>query len=352
MLSPATGYAGEYIWQGDVKQGCERILKDSGIAREEWQMGVTKAFIKNPETVSIVHISPLCLLIRTVAVRTRDDARPILPQHGWPHPARLEKLLALQERVRAAHSAVLEEQQGVVGPRAGRSMSTTGQVRDLNACLQVREYGHQVLAQRKERRRYSLLSYRRFLGDYLDVGGSDPVGETIRDAAGISSTLANMVHSSWVADGFWQGERRSRSACVFNCSSPSLGGLASRARDSLLLYVWTISVRAFQRLRFFAITQTEKAVYFVVNTEKTGMTLERKVPLVTIKSLAMSSLRDDWIVLNLGPTEEGDPVFSCVFKTELASTIITLTNASINLLIGPKFVPLFIAYHANPDILH
>ena len=105
-------------------------------------------------------------------------------------------------------------------------------------------------------------------------------------------------------------------------------------------------------LTLFAITQTEKAVYFVVNTEKTGMTLERKVPLVTIKSLAMSSLRDDWIVLNLGPTEEGDPVFSCVFKTELASTIITLTNASINLLIGPKFVPLFIAYRASPDIVH
>lgn len=52
LLSPATGYAGEYIWQGDVKTGCERILKDSGIAKEEWQMGVTKAFIKNPETVS------------------------------------------------------------------------------------------------------------------------------------------------------------------------------------------------------------------------------------------------------------------------------------------------------------
>ena len=54
LLSPATGYAGEYIWQGDVKTGCERILKDSGIAKEEWQMGVTKAFIKNPETVSVV----------------------------------------------------------------------------------------------------------------------------------------------------------------------------------------------------------------------------------------------------------------------------------------------------------
>ena len=51
LLSPATSYAGEYIWQGDPRSGCERILQDTGIAREEWQMGVSKAFIKHPETV-------------------------------------------------------------------------------------------------------------------------------------------------------------------------------------------------------------------------------------------------------------------------------------------------------------
>lgn len=54
LLSPATSYAGDYIWQGDARSGCEQILKDTGVAKEEWQMGVTKAFIKNPETVSNV----------------------------------------------------------------------------------------------------------------------------------------------------------------------------------------------------------------------------------------------------------------------------------------------------------
>jgi len=44
-------YVGDYIWMGDAKSGCERILKDTGIAKEEWQMGVIKAFIKNPETL-------------------------------------------------------------------------------------------------------------------------------------------------------------------------------------------------------------------------------------------------------------------------------------------------------------
>ena len=50
LLSPNTSYAGEYTWQGDSKSGCEQILKDTGISKDQWQMGVTKAFIKNPET--------------------------------------------------------------------------------------------------------------------------------------------------------------------------------------------------------------------------------------------------------------------------------------------------------------
>lgn len=52
LLSPATSYAGDYIWSGDDRSGCERILTDAKISKDEWQMGVTKAFIKNPETVS------------------------------------------------------------------------------------------------------------------------------------------------------------------------------------------------------------------------------------------------------------------------------------------------------------
>ena len=59
LLSKKTSYAGDYIWQGDQKSGTERILKDCGIATEEWQMGVTKAFIRHPETVSI----KLCKII-------------------------------------------------------------------------------------------------------------------------------------------------------------------------------------------------------------------------------------------------------------------------------------------------
>jgi len=56
------------------------------------------------------------------------------------------------------------------------------------AYAEIRERGHTILAGRKERRRYSLLSYRRFIGDYLDVGGTkSPLGETIRSACGLAN---------------------------------------------------------------------------------------------------------------------------------------------------------------------
>lgn len=52
----------------------------------------------------------------------------------------------------------------------------------------------------------------------------------------------------------------------------------------------------------------------------------------------MTNLRDDWFALNLNASEEGDPVISCNFKTELSACLLTLTQARISLLIGPTYV--------------
>lgn len=56
-----------------------------------------------------------------------------------------------------------------------------------------RDYGHEVLAGRKERRRFSLLGMRKFLGDYLDVGGTSAQGEMLRNAAGLSRRSYTLV---------------------------------------------------------------------------------------------------------------------------------------------------------------
>jgi myosin-1 len=46
----------------------------------------------------------------------------------------------------------------------------------------MREYGHQLLDNRKERRRYSLLSMRKFTGDYLDIKNGTGAVSMIRGA--------------------------------------------------------------------------------------------------------------------------------------------------------------------------
>ncbi|KDQ63241.1 hypothetical protein JAAARDRAFT_53467 [Jaapia argillacea MUCL 33604] len=265
LLSPNTSYAGEYTWHGDARSGCEQILKDTGIAKEEWQMGVTKAFIKNPETL--------------FALETMRD-------RYWHNMAgRIQR--AFRNYMRYKNECAT---------RIARFWKNN---KEAIVYAQVRDYGHQVLAGRKERRRYSLLSYRRFMGDYLDVNGKSALGQEINSTCGIGAE--NVTFS---------------------------------ARIQLLVSKFGRSSKPSPR--FLAVTQ--KAVYIVVTTSKDGhiqQSLERKIPLITIKSIAMSNLRDDWVALNLNASEEGDPVFSCYFKTELASNLLSLTQASINLLIGP-----------------
>ncbi|KAF8910125.1 P-loop containing nucleoside triphosphate hydrolase protein [Gymnopilus junonius] len=264
LLSPNTSYAGEYTWTGDSKSGCEQILKDTGIAKEEWQMGVTKAFIKNPETL--------------FALETMRD-------RYWHNMAgRIQR--AWRNYLRYRHECARRIQRFWKNNKEGI------------AYAQIRDYGHQLLAGRKERRRFSLLSYRRFMGDYLDINGQSALGEELAAACGIGRE--NVVFSS---------------RCQILVSK-----LGRSSKPSP---------------RFIVVT--EKAVFILVTQQINGQvqtTLERKIPLVTIKSLAMSNLRDDWLVINGSVSEEGDPVISCTFKTELVTHLVKLTNSNANVLIG------------------
>ncbi|GLB35836.1 putative TRAFAC class myosin-kinesin ATPase superfamily, myosin family protein [Lyophyllum shimeji] len=265
LLSPKTSYAGEYTWHGDAKSGCEQILKDCGIAKDEWQMGVTKAFIKNPETL--------------FALETMRD-------QYWHNMARRIQR-AFRNYMRYKHECARRIQRFWKNNKEGL------------AYAQIRDYGHQILAGRKERRRFSLLSYRRFMGDYLDVNGKSPLGSQLAEACGIGSEHVT-----------YSGRIQLLVSKLGRSSKPSP--------------------------RFIVVTG--KAVYILITTSKDGhtqTTVERKMPLSTIRSIGMSNLRDDWMTLN-GPTaEEGDPVFSCHFKTELATHLLQLTHASITLLVGP-----------------
>ncbi|KAH7886055.1 P-loop containing nucleoside triphosphate hydrolase protein [Phlebopus sp. FC_14] len=266
LLSPSTSYAGEYTWHGDARSGCQQILKDTGIAKDEWQMGVTKAFIKNPETL---------FALETMRDRYWHNMAARI-QRAWRNYWRYKNECARRiQRFWKNNKENIEY-------------------------AKIRDYGHQVLAGRKERRRFSLLSYRRFMGDYLDVNGKNAFGAELRSACGLG---AEQVTFS------------SRAQCLV-----SKLGRSSKPSP-----------------RFIVVTG--KAVYLAMTTQKDGQVhtlLERKIPLITIKSIAMSNLRDDWLTFNCNASEEGDPVIHCYFKTELVSNLLQLTQASINVLIGPS----------------
>ena len=59
--------------------------------------------------------------------------------------------------------------------------------------IQLRAEGHRILQGRKERRRYSLVGSRRFLGDYLGIGNKGGSGELIRNSINLSGIYSRHV---------------------------------------------------------------------------------------------------------------------------------------------------------------
>ncbi|OJJ46140.1 hypothetical protein ASPZODRAFT_133139 [Penicilliopsis zonata CBS 506.65] len=154
LLSPKTSYAGDYTWTGDVESGARQILKDTSIPAEEYQMGITKVFVKTPET-----------LFALEAMRDRYwHNMAIRIQRAWRNYLRYRTECAIRIQ------------------RFWRRM--TGGLE----LIKVRDQGHKVLQGRKERRRMSLLGSRRFLGDYIGVGNKGGPGEMVRNGAGISGS--------------------------------------------------------------------------------------------------------------------------------------------------------------------
>jgi hypothetical protein len=132
-------------------------------------MGVTKAFIKNPETVSVAisHLDIAHFCAQLFALEHMRD-------RYWHNMA---------ARIQRAFRNYLRYKQEC----ASRIQRFWKSKKDGLAFLQLRDYSHQLLGGRKERRRYSLVSMRQFNGDYLDVGGKSPSGELLRSACGIGS---------------------------------------------------------------------------------------------------------------------------------------------------------------------
>jgi len=277
LLSPKTSYAGEYTWSGDAKSGVRQILKDTSIPAEEFQMGVTKVFIKTPETL--------------FALETMRD-------RYWHNMAiRIQRAWRNYLRYRIECATRIQ--------RFWRRK--TGGME----FIELRDEGNRVLAGRKERRRYSLIGYRRFMGDYLGISNSGGYGEVIRNSIGLSTA-----------------ERP-----LFSCRAEMLVsklGRSSKPEPRLLIL-------------------TGKAVYIVKQAlvnRSVQILAERTIPIGAIKFVGLSNLRDDWFSLGVGAPSEPDPLVSCVFKTEFITQLRRALGNSVDLRFGDA-----IQYNKKPGKL-
>ncbi|KAL7620512.1 class II myosin [Parahypoxylon ruwenzoriense] len=265
LLSPATSYAGEYTWQGTEEAAVKQILKDTSIPKEEWQLGVTKAFIKSPETL--------------FALETMRD-------RYWHNMAtRIQRMWRAYLAYRAESATRIQ--------RFWRKKRVGAEY------LQLRDQGHKVLQGRKERRRYSLLGSRRFLGDYLGINATTGPGSHVRNAVQISSN----------------------EKALFSCRGEVLEAKFGRSsKPSPRILIVTNS-------KFYIVAQA------LVN-HQVQITIERQIPLGAIKFIGTSTSRDDWFSLGVGSQQEADPLLNCLLKTELFTQMQRAMPGDFNLKIN------------------
>ncbi|KAL9081725.1 MAG: hypothetical protein Q9159_007102, partial [Coniocarpon cinnabarinum] len=262
LLSPKTCYAGEYIWTGDALSGTKQILKDTSIPVEEYQMGVTKAFIKTPETL--------------FALETMRDKywhnMAVRIQRAWRNYLRYRTECAIRIQ------------------RFWRKITGSSDF------IKLRDEGHRTLQGRKQRRRFSLIGYRRFMGDYLGFNEKGGTGELIRSSAGVSTS----------------------EQAVFSCRAEVLVSKLGRSSKP--------------EQRFLVLTS--KTLYLIKQAlinRQLQISIDRQIPAGAIKFVSVSQLKDDWFAIGAGSPQEPDPLVNCIFKTEFLTMLKQVTRGSVDI---------------------
>lgn len=268
LLSPKTCYAGDYIWTGDAISGTKQILKDTSIPIEEFQMGTTKAFIKTPETL--------------FALETMRDKY-------WHNMAtRIQRAWRNYLRYRIECAIRIQ--------RFWRKVNGTTDIH------KIRDSGHTLLQGRKERRRFSLLGYRSFTGDYLGIGNKGGAGELIRNAVSLG-----------------------QEPVLFS------------ARCEVLVSKLGRSSKPEARI----LVLTGRSVHFVrqaIIDRRLVISTERTINLGSVKFISCSNLKDDWFSIGAGSSQEADPLVNCVFKTEFFTWLRQAMRGSLTLKISDRSV--------------
>lgn len=174
LLSPETGYAGDYIWRGDDISAVREILKSCFIPTSEYQMGTSKVFIKTPETLFAL-----------------EDMR----DKYWHNMA---------ARIQRAWRRYLKRKED-----AARVIQNAWRVKKHgNKFEQFRDEGSTILGGRKERRRMSMLGSRAYMGDYLGCNDSTGYGRFVVNQAAITEPVVFSSKGEILLSKFGRSSKR------------------------------------------------------------------------------------------------------------------------------------------------
>ncbi|SCU78439.1 LAME_0A04500g1_1 [Lachancea meyersii CBS 8951] len=185
LLSPQCSYAGDYTWQGNTLDAVKLILRDASIPTSEYQLGVSKVFIKTPESL--------------FALENMRD------KYWHNMAARIQRAWRrfLLRRIDAAsriQRAIREKKGG-------------------NEFEKLRDYGTKLLANRKERRAMSLLGYRAFMGDYLSCNEPKSKGSYIKRQAGITDKVIFSINGESLHSKFGRSALRLQKTIILTFST-------------------------------------------------------------------------------------------------------------------------------------
>eukprot|EP01104_Vermistella_antarctica_P012194 TRINITY_DN3483_c1_g1_i1.p1 TRINITY_DN3483_c1_g1~~TRINITY_DN3483_c1_g1_i1.p1 ORF type:complete len:1243 (+),score=432.95 TRINITY_DN3483_c1_g1_i1:355-4083(+) len=277
LLSSRTSYAAKLTWNGDARSGSIAVLEDQPFAREEWQIGKTKIFIRHPETL-------FCLEDNRVNYYHNMSNRIKNAFVTWRHfkdecSTRIKRAYMAWRNYRNECVAVIQN--------AFRDFKEGAPYHVLKM------NNEQNFRGKKERRRYSTTSIRKFFGDYLDMKKQqqllNAMGPGAHEKVLFSSKAQVVVHP-----GMFRA----------NKLSP----------------------------RFLIVTDNSLYLIMLVKT-KQGMEhrLDRRIPLADISQVTLSPYGDNYVVVQCPNSQaEWDVVIECDFKTELVGWLSAKGSLSNN----------------------
>lgn len=252
LLSPATGYAGDYIWHGDDITAVKEILRSCHIPTSEYQLGTTKVFIKTPETLFAL-----------------EDMRD---KYWHNMAARIQR--AWRRYLKKKEDAAKVIQNAWRNKKHG------------NKFEQLRDEGTALLQGRKERRRFSIIGSRAYMGDYLGCNDSAGYGRFVVSQTSISEPVVFSGKGEILLSKFGRSSKR-------------LPRIFILTRSTLFVIAEALVENRLQLQKEFAI------------------------PVGGISYLGLSTFQDNWLAVSLhSPTPSTPDVFiNLDFKTELVTQL-------------------------------